>query len=235
MNKITEELKKRKLDLQKLLPKVNINPAILTNDPVDFVNKIKAFNELSNVIDIDILDNTVIKSETINLNDVLMLARENLKKGNKLSLHFMSNCIDFPLLKDNTDLIEEIIVPAKSALSDDDFMDDFTEFVLSFDKSFQLGIYINPDELIEMFDEIFPYFDFVMLMCVTPGVQGNEFNEKVLRKIKALEKYDMKIKLDGGISYDSINRLNIKDLELINKVNSVSVGSYFCSILENAR
>lgn len=236
MTKIQEELKNRKEKLQKLLPDIKINPAILTKDTSDFVKKIDAFIQIFNVIDIDIIDNTLVSGETIGVNEVILLSKEKLEKNNgKLSLHFMTSSVDFSLIRENVNLIDEIIISPKLAINDEDFMDEFSEFVLAYNKSFSLGVYINPDELVDIYEDILSFFDFVMLMSVQPGYQGNKFEEKVLRKIKTIKNYGMNVKLDGGISFETVNNLNIKDLDLIREVNAVSVGKYFSEVVENGK
>lgn len=68
------------------------------------------------------------------------------------------------------------------------------------------GIALNPESNVEILIPILKQIDEVMIMAVKPGAAGQEFNENVLQKIKALDytrkKHGLKylISVDGGIN-----------------------------------
>jgi ribulose-phosphate 3-epimerase len=68
------------------------------------------------------------------------------------------------------------------------------------------GIALNPDSNIEILIPILKQIDEIMIMAVTPGAAGQEFDDRVLQKIKALhytrKKHGLKyvISVDGGIN-----------------------------------
>ena len=68
------------------------------------------------------------------------------------------------------------------------------------------GIALNPDSSIEILKPILREIDEVMIMAVTPGASGQEFNDACLHKISVLaatrKKYGLKylISVDGGIN-----------------------------------
>ncbi len=70
----------------------------------------------------------------------------------------------------------------------------------------RVGIALNPDTPITILKPVLREIDEVMIMAVTPGAAGQEFNPNVLQKIAALnatrKKYDLKltISVDGGIN-----------------------------------
>ena len=67
------------------------------------------------------------------------------------------------------------------------------------------GIALNPESNVEILIPILKQIDEVMLMAVTPGAAGQEFDKSVLQKIKTLDytrkKHNLKylISVDGGI------------------------------------
>ena len=71
------------------------------------------------------------------------------------------------------------------------------------------GIALNPDSNIEILIPILKQIDEIMIMAVNPGAAGQEFDENVLQKIKALnytrKKHGLKyvIGVDGGINPDT--------------------------------
>ena len=68
------------------------------------------------------------------------------------------------------------------------------------------GIALNPESKLEILTPILKDIDEIMLMAVTPGAAGQEFNPSVLQKIKILDytrkKHGLKyvISVDGGIN-----------------------------------
>ena len=68
------------------------------------------------------------------------------------------------------------------------------------------GIALNPDSNIDIIVPILKQIDEIMVMAVTPGAAGQEFDSRVLQKIKALhytrKKHGLKylISVDGGIN-----------------------------------
>ena len=70
----------------------------------------------------------------------------------------------------------------------------------------RVGVALNPDSPVSLLKSILRDLDEVMVMAVTPGAAGQEFNTNVLTKITALamarKKYGLKytISVDGGIN-----------------------------------
>ena len=73
----------------------------------------------------------------------------------------------------------------------------------------RVGIALNPDTPISILKTVLRDLDEVMVMAVTPGAAGQEFNKNVLHKISALnatrKKYGLKfaISIDGGINSET--------------------------------
>ena len=68
------------------------------------------------------------------------------------------------------------------------------------------GIALNPDSNVEILIPVLKDIDEIMVMAVTPGAAGQEFNQSILQKIKTLDytrkKHGLKylISVDGGIN-----------------------------------
>ena len=71
------------------------------------------------------------------------------------------------------------------------------------------GLCINPLTPITQIIEYIPIFDEILLLAVTPGYQGQEFDRGVIEKIKTLRKdyKNVNIGVDGGIKHG-----NVKDI-----------------------
>ena len=79
------------------------------------------------------------------------------------------------------------------------------------------GIAVNPGTPIAMIEEYLPMIDYMMIMGVNPGFAGQKFIDHVehkIRKINALKGgYGFKTILDGGVSFDTIGRLDTFGLD----------------------
>lgn len=73
----------------------------------------------------------------------------------------------------------------------------------------RVGIALNPDSPVSLLKTVLRDLDEVMIMAVTPGAAGQEFNKNVLQKISMLaaarKKYGLKfiISVDGGINSET--------------------------------
>lgn len=79
---------------------------------------------------------------------------------------------------------------------------------------FEIGLAINPETPVE---NLTPYLDrikFVQILAVKPGLAGQQFDKRVLEKIKFLKKNfpDVIIEVDGGI--------NLKTAKLVKEVGT---------------
>lgn len=71
---------------------------------------------------------------------------------------------------------------------------------------FRVGVVINPETDISVFDGIADLIDIAMLMSVHPGFQGAKFVPESLDRLHALRKQypKMQVQIDGGIKLDNI-------------------------------
>lgn len=77
-------------------------------------------------------------------------------------------------------------------------------------KGVQAGIALNPQDMVEVLDDLFPLLDHVLVMSVKPGFGGQSFMPEVLPKISLIQKKRqienpvLKIEIDGGINEETI-------------------------------
>jgi ribulose-phosphate 3-epimerase len=75
---------------------------------------------------------------------------------------------------------------------------------------FTLGLALKPETEVE---KILPYLskiNFILILAVAPGAQGQKFQEKVLEKIKRIKTLSPKtiVEVDGGINGKTIQKVN---------------------------
>lgn len=66
----------------------------------------------------------------------------------------------------------------------------------------EVGVALNLDVPVKNLYDILKEIDVVLIMGITPGAQGREFDTKAIDKIKELRAHDTKIKIgvDGGVT-----------------------------------
>ncbi len=162
-----------------------IIPAILTDSKEEMHRLTQLLNDQSEWFHIDILDNTLVKGETVSLKDV-----QQIQCTQKIEVHLMVDNPQqyFQECEDNN--IQRVIVHREAK-----------GFLLAKEKAkqytFQLGVAVNPESSIEGLRDI----EYIQIMSVQPGKQGNEFQEKVLDKLREVQKLypDAKRAIDGGV------------------------------------
>lgn len=79
------------------------------------------------------------------------------------------------------------------------------------------GIVINPGISLESVSELFPLVDYVLMMTVNPGFAGRDYLPWVEPKIERLaeirKNYDFHIVIDGGVTWEIMERLCKKGIE----------------------
>lgn len=184
-----------------------IIPAILEKDLKDILNKVDLVKDVAKTIQIDVLDNTLIKGSTFtNLNKLKNIDPEieitiHLMVGNpkeyvkKLNGPFIFNK---GKLSNVSTLITQLIEDKNEIL----------EFIkLAKASGYKTGLSINTDQDISLLIPFLDKVDVIQFMGVHPGKQGNDFLPEVINKI-----IDFKSKfpgietlVDGGINDKSFH------------------------------
>ena len=162
---------------------------------------------------IDVMDGVFVDNETMNIDEITLLLRENIKP---LDVHLM--CSDLkkyiPLY---ADLMPKYITFHLEAV---DNVDEIINCIHSY--GIKCGISIKPKTNV---DELLPYLDnidLVLVMSVNPGLGGQTFMMESIDKINKLRKLNkgnFKISVDGGINNETIKYVD---------VDIAVSGSYVC-------
>ena len=79
------------------------------------------------------------------------------------------------------------------------------------------GIVINPGISLESVAELFPLVDYVLVMTVNPGFAGRDYlpwvEPKIERLVEIRKKYQFHIVIDGGVTWEIMERLWNKGIE----------------------
>lgn len=182
-----------------------IIPAILEKDFKNILNKVGLVKDVAKTIQIDVMDNTLIKEKTFT--DIYKL--KNINPEIEITIHLM---VDDPVKyirklngffifnKGKIGNISTLI----TQLTED--KNQIMEFIkLAKNSGYKTGISINTDQDTSLLIPFLDKTDVIQFMGVNPGKQGNEFLPEVMDKI-----IDFKNKfpgvetlLDGGVCRDN--------------------------------
>jgi ribulose-phosphate 3-epimerase len=165
-----------------------IYPAILTNDIKDFKIKIKKLG-FAKIIQIDFCDGKFVKSKTLMPRDI-----SKININQKIECHLMINHPE-SIIKDFINLKPySIIIHYESTKN----IKSLLQLIKS--NKIKAGLALNPKTNPK---NIIPYLkdlDFILVMTVVPGKQGNKFLPDCVKKIKYLRSITKKpIEADGHI------------------------------------
>jgi ribulose-phosphate 3-epimerase len=82
---------------------------------------------------------------------------------------------------------------------------------------YRVGLAINPSTIVSELDPYLKLIDTVLIMSVNPGFSGQKFISGVLSKIEYIKSIqnDMKIGLDGGVNDQTVNSVNLKNIDFL--------------------
>ncbi len=198
---------------------MQIIPAVLTGDKFDLHKKIKALSGIFDLVQLDIMDGVFVENKSVSLSDI------DFTFDLSLEVHLM---VDNPI-KYFSDCER---IGAKRVFVHIEAIDDMQEVLAkSVLYNFSLGLAVNPGTSL---DEIFPFVsevDWVLILGVEPGRQGQKFISGTLDKIKTLKKYypSVLVEVDGGVKPDNI--LAIKD----SGADAVAVGSFIINASDKSQ
>lgn len=188
---------------------IKIVPAILAFTKDDFYNSLQKIEGKVSEIQIDITQKDFAHNASVDIREI------NISKDIKVGFHFMTNTLPDLNFLDKFN-VDNIIVHLESGLCSGNLRDKVPHAI-------KLGIAINPQTSVAELDKLTFDFDFIQLMGVNPGLQGQKFQIEILKKINSLKtKYPNKhIWLDGGV--------NDQTIKIISEVDVLVVGSYLLS------
>jgi len=193
--------------------KKKINPAILVETFSELEKEVDALLQVTNEFDIDLIDwkRTKLKTlkviEAIELNRFAIIHYDVMMDDARETVHI--------LIESKT--ASRIIVNMESDYAIQPLLNKIKE------AGIQTGISLNPENTAKQAIKYFPYVDFIQIMTIEPGLQGNPFIESRLGLSIELRElgYEGMIGVDGGV--DS------KTIPIIKKypIDTLSIGSSF--------
>lgn len=170
-----------------------IVPAIIAKTPAELSGSLKKVNELSNVIQLDIMDETFVQNRSLDFDfDVS-------KSGIAFEAHLM---INNPMnwIKKNWNKVDTILVHLESCKNPEEII----RFVK--EKGKKIGFVLIPETPVNNVKEYLQDIDQLLIMTVNPGFYGSKFLPETLSKITEARKINpsLDIEVDGGITPDTI-------------------------------
>lgn len=190
---------------------LKIIPAILTDNLEVFRSQIKQMEGVTDLVQIDISDGLFTPSKTLGVEAVA-----GVETNLKYELHLM--------VKDPARAVEEwyILKNIKSIIFHYEAAKIPTAVIHQIKAyGFEAGLAVNPETPLADFESYIYQADKILFLSVTPGRQGQVFNESVLEKIKELKSkhLEVPVEIDGGV-----HEAELKQLKWLG-VDEVAIGS----------
>jgi ribulose-phosphate 3-epimerase len=192
-----------------------INPAILVDNLPEMQKQITGLSSVCDEFDIDIIDWRRAANKTLNIDGVLQL-KTNVKINIDIQMDDPRRTIQL-LLKQGS--VNRIIINLES-----DFpLTPFLEQIHA--QGIQTGISIDPetksaDEVIQYL----PYCDFIQIMTIQPGAQGNSFIPSRLTLAMELRDlgYEGLIGIDGGVNFVTLPTIKKYPIDVLSVGSTLS-------------
>lgn len=188
---------------------VKIVPAILTNSVEELNAQLRIARQLTDRVQIDIIDGEYVENSTITPRDI------QKPIDAKIDLHLMvkdvpgyvAQCIglnpytiifQFDAIKLQRDIIAAI-EQIKSA-------------------GFRAGIALNPDIEVAMIHKYIPKIDHVLIMGYSAGFTGQKFQRSVIEKVTQVREIrpDIEVGIDGGVNHQSLKVVASGNFDVVN-------------------
>ncbi len=177
----------------------------------------KINNTNADYIHVDVMDGKFVQNTSNNYLEIKDILKEQKKP---LDVHLMTKD-PIKYIIDYKNLSPHIITIHYEINKN---IDDLIDLIHSY--NIKAGISIKPKTSIEDIEKYLDKVDNVLIMSVEPGFGGQKFMDSVLYKIDILNKlrkeknYNYIISIDGGINYETKNKVKNADL--------IISGSYIC-------
>lgn len=183
---------------------LEIIPAILTNNPQELEEKIREVEGLVSRVQIDIIDGVFADNKTISLESLA-----NLDTALLLDVHLMT--------KDPSLWVEKSVrAMADRVIGQIELMENQEDFVYKVQEAARpVGLAIDLETPVASLDPLLlNNLDVILVMAVKAGFSGQEFDTRVVDKIKELAEIREKDLLKFRICVDGgVNAENIKSIE----------------------
>ena len=183
------------------MKKIQISPSILSADFSQLGNEIKRLEEGgADMIHVDVMDGHFVPNLTIGPPVIKALRKQC---SVKFDVHLMISPVH-KYIEAYSDAGADIITIHPEATEN---LEESILKIKSLNK--KVGVSLNPETKIDLIVNYLEKIDLVLIMSVHPGFGGQKFMPEVLEKIKKLdkikaqEKLNFDIEIDGGINFDN--------------------------------
>jgi len=198
--------------------KNKIVPAILARDLSDFKGKLSFFAKYFSLIQIDIMDGTLVKN--VSFFDVKKMNKIRAKASYELHL-MVAKPEKYIAITLRSARYKRFILHYESYQHREADLYDIIKQIKAHGR--KVGLAINPETSVEKVKEFLHLIDVLVVMGVNPGWSGQKFHTSVLKKIKQVRKEYPKldIAVDGGVTeknYQSILKAGANILDVASLV-----------------
>lgn len=194
---------------------IQIIPTLFATSEEDYSKRIEKLNLSENLVDcwvqIDLMDNKFVQNQSIDTNIVKKYSLDRQTEVQLMvedPLTWMQNLTDFKL--------DRVVFPIEI----DKDIDELIQFAK--ECNWQVGLSLNPETDVTKIENYKDKIDAVLLMSVSPGLEGQKFNPVVIDKIRYIKDsgWEVLVGVDGGV-----NDTNVGDL-VKSGADYLAIGSF---------
>ena len=197
---------------------VQVIPAILAQTKEEFVDKVTEIFSSAEMIQVDIMDGKFVPNATWGAPDEI------------LELH-LPVTFEVHLMIENPEEVVDDWVRAGArriifhieATDNPGAVIEKIRGTPSVPSGREVGIAINPETPIAALSEWLHLIDYVLVMGVTPGASGQEFQRKVLKKIRDIKEMrpGIKVGVDGGVNFETAKEIVAAGADCLNAASAI--------------
>jgi ribulose-phosphate 3-epimerase len=188
---------------------VKIVPAILTNSVEELSAQLRIARQLTDRVQIDIIDGEYADNRTIQPGDIPKPVDA------KLDLHLMVNDVA-------TYISQSISLNPYTIIFQYDAMRTQKDTMAAIDQihsaGFRVGISLNPDIEVERIKKFIPNIDHVLVMGYPAGFAGQKFDRSVLGKVAQVRaiSHHIEVGIDGGVNHNTVKLIAKAEFDVVN-------------------
>jgi ribulose-phosphate 3-epimerase len=177
---------------------MEITPAILASNQIDFEKKVEKVRQLNLRLHLDIMDGIFVPEKT--WNDPIKA--KQIMNGLSFNAHLM--------ISDPEQAAKNwLIAGANRVYFHYESTRQLAVIIQTIADKKKIGLAINPETPVNKIEPLLDLFASVLVMSVSPGRSGQKFNETALEKINEIRRLrpDLHVAVDGGIKPENISLL----------------------------
>jgi ribulose-phosphate 3-epimerase len=184
-------------------------PTINEKSFEEIKRKIEIITPFTDWIQIDINNNTFTPTQTWNNSQDLLTLQNSLNIEVHLMINDPENVLEEWVKVPN---VRRVIIHYEAT----DNIEKNLEIAEKYGK--ELGLAVNPETGWELLMKYLDRINFIQLLSVNPGLAGQDFNIRILDKIKTLRDYkkNVIIEIDGGINLNVAKLVKEAGADIIN-------------------